>query len=312
MPQRNTNVDSLLFPVKLEPIYLQKDSTPIKGFQAIAGYPYSPDEKTVFTVVTNNYELISNESAISIANAVYRNVFKSISTADLEIFNLIYPRTKSFCHIDIIHKQYKVNVWEQEIYVPFIRITNSYNRTKKLTFELGFSRKLCDNGVIFEKETITFSYTHTKGILNIGLIEQQLGNSDRLLRLEKSFAGWMQQLQSYPVDDKYMLPLCAKIFNLQFDIETKDWERRKNETNRLVEFQQRMTYLKQKYSLDMGQTAYTVYNMATDYATHMTQTLYINQRQTQAGTWLSSFCEAVATKPFSMDTYLKGYESLVG
>ncbi|MFD2936157.1 DUF932 domain-containing protein [Spirosoma flavum] len=308
---RKTDLNTLLFPVALEPIYLAGATTPVDNFKAIAGFPHDLGYKTVFCVVTDNYQLLTNSDALTIAESVYRRVFKTVDMKAMEVFNLIYPETKSFCHIDIIDKNYEVNLWAEEVYLPFIRVTNSYNRTRKLIFELGFCRKLCDNGVIFEKETITFAYTHTKGLLNIDAIEKQLANDDRLSRLETSFIAWMQQLKNYPVADKYVLALCARIMEVHFDINNQDLKKRKKETDRAVLFQDDIERLKKKYWSEMGQTAYTVFNMATDYATHSTNTLHIDGQQARVGTWLGDFCKAAAAKPFSMDDYLNDYRYLL-
>lgn len=308
---RKTDLNTLLFPVALEPIYLADVTKPIDNFKAITGFPHDPSYKTVFCVVTDNYQLLTNADALTIAESVYGRVFNAVDMELMEVFNLIYPETKSFCHIDIIQKNYEVNLWAQEVYLPFIRVTNSYNRTRKLIFELGFCRKLCDNGVIFEKETITFAYTHTKGMLNIDAIEKQLANDDRMSRLQISFINWMQQLKNYPVADNYVLALCARIMGVKFDIETKNFERRKKETDRLVLFQKDIERLKTKYWSGMGPTAYAVFNMATDYATHATNTLHIDGQQARVGTWLGEFCKAAAAKPFSMDAYLSDYQYLL-
>jgi len=244
--KRKIDLSALLFPVALEPIYLAGTTTPINNFKAIAGFPHDPSYKTVYCVVTDNYQLLTNKDALTIAKSVYQRVFNTVDMESMDVFNLIYPETKSFCHIDIIDKNYEVNLGAKEVYLPFIRVTNSYNRTRKLIFELGFCRKLCDNGVIFEKETITFAYTHTKGLLNIDAIEKQLANDGRMSRLHNSFIEWMQQLKSYPVVDKYVLALCARIIDARFDIETKNFERRKKETDRLVLFQKDIERLKTK------------------------------------------------------------------
>ncbi len=309
--ERKTDISTLLFPIALEPIYLADSKPPIADFMAVAGFPDALSDKKVFCVVTDDYRLITNQQALGIADSVYKNVFSAVDTKEMEIFNLIYPGTKSFCHIDIVHKNYEVNVWAEEVYIPFIRVTNSYNRTRKLIFELGFCRKLCSNGVIFEKETITFSYTHTKGVLNIAAIERQLANDDRLKRLEDSFVAWMEQLKNHPIPDEYVLALCARIMNVKFDIETKDFKKRKTETDTLVKFQDAIEQLKKKYWPVMGSTAYAVFNMATDYATHSTNTLHIDGQQARVGTWLSEFCKEAAAKKFSLNTYLEDYEYLI-
>jgi len=61
----------------------------------------------------------------------------------------------------------------------------------------------------------------------------------------------------------------------------------------------------------MGPTAYAVFNIATDYATHSTNTLHIDKQQARVGTWLGEFCKATTAKTFSMDAYLSDYQYLL-
>jgi hypothetical protein len=157
---RDTDLSQILFPVEEKPIFFVNPK---------AGMKQIPNYKTIVNVTTNepisvvstDYRLISNQEALELGEKCFKQLFNEVDIDSMEIFNIITPKSKSFCHIDIIHNKYEVNIWEKEVWLPYIRITNSYNRLKPLRFDLGFCRKLCFNGVIFERNTISYKFYHT-------------------------------------------------------------------------------------------------------------------------------------------------------
>ena len=68
---RNTNIDEILFPVRFEPVFFKKQEVPINGFKAITGID-SKKKHIVFSVVSDNYELISNQQAFAIGKEIHR------------------------------------------------------------------------------------------------------------------------------------------------------------------------------------------------------------------------------------------------
>src|SRR5581483_6127736 len=155
---RNVDIQSLLFPVKENDVYVNNKR--IQGFKAITGI--LPEGERVFAVVSSNYKLITNDDALKMGKEIHKRLFKDANADTFDIFKIISPHTKSFCQIDIIDKNYKFNIWQKEIFVPFVRIHNSYNRSHSLQFDIGFCRKLCTNGVIFEQQIVKLKYAHTK------------------------------------------------------------------------------------------------------------------------------------------------------
>ncbi len=158
---RNTNIYEILFPVECKPVYLENNRYPIHAFQAVTG-KFEDGSETIFSIVSDNYYLITNNEAYEMGKEIHRRLFPDATSDSFEVFNVIAPLTKSYCHIDIIDKNYTLNIWAKEVYVPFVRIQNSYNRTMPLKFQIGFCRKLCNNGAIFDKDLVTISMTHTK------------------------------------------------------------------------------------------------------------------------------------------------------
>ncbi len=310
--ERNTNVHEILFRVGEEPVFVGTDKKPVGKFKAIVGFPLLDDyTREVYSIVSDDYQLVTNQDALDYAHEVYKQLFNTVNTDNFEVFHILYPKSKSYCHVDIIDKHHQVNVWKQEVYLPYIRMTNSYNKTFTLRFSLGFCRELCNNGIIFEKETIEVKIAHTKTAMNRFRLAEAVGGLDRLKKLEQTFTNWMHQLREYPVETKYVLPLCAKILNQSFNIKTKNWEKLEAESKRLHQFSRTINALTDRYVKEMGLTAYAVHNIATDYATNRVRPDQVNTYQRNAGKWLEEFCADINVPGFSLDTYLAGYQYML-
>ena len=113
--ERNTNIDELLFPVSFQPIFLENQKKRIQGFKAIIKNAGTAHESAV-SVVSDNYNLITNLEALNMGIEIHQRLFPNATTDSFEIFNIISPKTNSFCHIDIIDKNYEINIWKQETY----------------------------------------------------------------------------------------------------------------------------------------------------------------------------------------------------
>lgn len=107
-----------------------------------------------FSVVTDDYELVTNKEAYDRAADVMKKVFHATQMNDMECLNITMPKTRSFCHIDLIHKAADFSPWEKDKWTAFLGISNSYNRTRLLRFELGFCRWICLNGMVFGGKNI--------------------------------------------------------------------------------------------------------------------------------------------------------------
>jgi hypothetical protein len=146
------------FPVELRPLLMQSPGQPGRMTALDRHFAVADVERnTAFAVVTGDYELVTNASAFELADVVMKKVFHTTSMQDMVCLNVTMPKTRSFCHIDLIHRAGDFSPWEQDKWTAFLRISNSYNRTRLLRFELGFCRWVCMNGVIFGRKSIEFS-----------------------------------------------------------------------------------------------------------------------------------------------------------
>lgn len=315
--ERNTNLKEILFDVEQRPIYLDSKTerqadlfagnsqlkfAKIPRFRAIT----NAEDDYVFAVVAEGYKLITNKRAVEIGKQCFKSVFKSINDDEMEVFHITYPKTKSFCHIDFIHQGGGFEPFEGDKWVPFLRVTNSYNRTKLLRFDLGFCRWICTNGMIFGEKSITFKYTHTHGdVARTTVFDTNIGE---LKKLEAEFIENMHNLQRYHVPEKYMLPLVCRTFEIKASAE--DLERPK----RLIQLhavKNHVNDLTKQYFGELGQNGYAALNVLTDFAsrpaTYISPEAMVDQLQKRSGKWAEEFIGEIKDDKFRFETYLGDY-----
>lgn len=166
--------------------------------------------------------------------------------------------------------------FKSETMVPYIVVKNSYDKTAALSFDYGVSRLLCSNGMaIIAHEDRILSYRHNQKI-DIegirGLLMDRLQENINLI--ETAYArlnsdGGQQYLKGliegdYP--DKFKLDVLAKINPYA-----------KVESETIVDADGKHKTLKIT-SIDTPESAWAVYNIATDVASH-TLTSRIDQEK---------------------------------
>jgi len=278
---RNTDISTILFPVELRPVNYtlaasetaasvesgapaskKEENKSISQYKAVV----HSDSGAVFAVVSNRYELLHNSRALDLGKRAFVHLFPEASANDFIVYDIQLTKTGSACHIDLIHKSYSTEVWEQETWLPFLCVSNSYNRSRGLSFDFGFVRKLCSNGIIFRKETIQARFYHTKGRLEVDLKQDK--SFQKLKELEREFAAHMKRLRETTLNGKVLLPLSIFLLDLKFDFASQDESKREQEQSRLGEVVKMLGSLITKYVKDLGENAYTALNAATDLATH--------------------------------------------
>ena len=311
----NTDLKTVLFPVELRPVFL-RDEKPPKAVEhdtatAVAEYRAVPrflatvdlERNHTFAVVSESYRLVANAEAVRLGRQCFRQVFRQETVEGMEVYNIIMPKTRSFCHIDFIHRGHTIEPWGGDKWGPYLRITNSYNRTKPLRFDLGFCRWICTNGMIFGRENIILRYYHSKD--KIGLEDKFEINFGRLKDFEDRFVERMRNLKSYAVPRDHLLALVCKALGVK--VEPADLHDRKKR-KRLFDFRDRVVGLTQKYTSELGSNGYGILNIITDLASR--PSLYISQEsmvdplQKRCGDWVSSFLRAVQYPKFDYLKYL--------
>ncbi len=117
----------------------------------------------VFAMVTKNYELITNEQAMTIGHECFQTVFEQTDVSEMKIYNTVMSKNRSICHVDYVHPKAQYNnYFEKESWTPFLRITNSYNRTRQLQFHLGFCAEDLPQRRHLWQDSITFKRDHSR------------------------------------------------------------------------------------------------------------------------------------------------------
>lgn len=298
------------FPVELRPVFIETSGRGGDLFHA-AGYQALPRHQAVvdvenshaFAVVTEDYRLVTNQQAYDLAADALKQVFDFTSMADMACLNVTMPKSRSFCHIDLIHKGSDFEPWQQDRWVPFVRITNSYNRTRRLRFEIGFCRWICLNGLIFGGKSVEISFAHTKQLQDeMRRWHENLGD---IKLLEKLFVAKLHNLQRFHVPSRWMLPLACKVFDVRLSNDAPIKQRRADE---LVKFRQAITNLTKGYFKKMGEQGYAALNVLTDYASRPVGVIapetMIDGFQHKAGDWMDDFVQQIERRDFTFEAYL--------
>ncbi|MEN9306174.1 MAG: hypothetical protein RL173_106 [Fibrobacterota bacterium] len=288
------------FPVALEDVYRSS-----QGYKKLPRFMVLMDVKMerAFSVVTDEYDLVTNKQAWDMGAIVMQRVFHTLRMEDLACLNILMPKTRSFCHMDLIQLGTDFLPWEKDPWTAFLRVTNSYNRTRPLKFELGFCRSICMNGLIFGSKSIKYSRAHTRG--GKETIEDFEDNIGDIRALEMQLTKSLQQLRRYHVPASEMLALVCKVFDIK--AHRGDLENSKRRIKH-VEIGTHVRDLTDRYFSESGPHAYAALNVLTDFATRpkggLAPELAVHSHQHKAGNWMESFIEAIEDRDFSFESYL--------
>jgi len=295
------------FPVELRPLFMQgpensKDYNKLPRHFAVVDI----ERNHPFSVVTDDYKLVKNEKAYQDAEKVMKQVFQLTNLKDMECLNVTMPKTRSFCHIDLVHKSADFSPWEKDKWTAFLRITNSYNRTRLLRYELGFCRWICLNGMIFGQKSIEFSYAHTRR--GVDRIDRFVDNIGDIRKLEEQLTEKLHKLQRYYVPEDQMLAILCRAFDVRA---TREVFEKPKQAENLVAFREKGKELTKSYFSEMGPHGYAALNVLTDYATRpegvIAPEASMHSLQQKCGNWMDDFISAIQTPSFSFDNYLEGY-----
>ena len=306
---RKTDLRDVLFPVAMRLLHFLDDDhrpVPVESHRAVVNGTTGEH----LGVVGSGYRLVTNEEAVKFARQCASELFGA-AHANLEIFNIYTPPRPNFCRIDLIHKGYEVNVFRHEVYLPFLRLTNSYNARRALRFDIGYCRKLCLNGVIFESEVIEFRFPHSRERIPETLSFKM--GKERMEAVRKRFGARAERLLSYDVDAGVAVPLFFKAMGLPLPKSADDYRDRAEELFKPLKSSAES--LVQKYEDEMGANAYALFNALTDFASRPPGLRDLRRSehsmQTQAGRWLREFDELLqaSSKP-NLTEYLGEYGNI--
>ena len=304
--RQQVDLEEAFFPVVEEPINVDVFMGRPKR---IHGYKALVEQETgrVISVVSSKYRLLLNREAYEFADIIIQAVFEGKRLCDFECFNILMPKTKGSCRIDLIlpNDFNKLFGKESESWTPFVRISNSYNRSMPLKYEIGFCRWICKNGVIFGQLGITFSINHTELTIEYidMLIERAREKMGSIVSLWFEFEKKMNALKEISLPVSACLPIYCKAFDI--NIKEKLTEDQKD-ILRLKAKQ--IIYAGKEYFKDLGNNGYAMMNVLSDFASFpkwsSSPKNFVDGYQRRVGRWVDDFLAESKKDEFSLSKYI--------
>jgi hypothetical protein len=288
MEAKTVKLEELFFPVRAVPALAQLENKviPVSGKKVLV----NSDTNNPISIISSDYEICTNREAYE----------------KIEVFNIISPLTRSFCHIDLITPEKRFRVGNDE-FQPFVRVTNSYNRMFKLYFRIGVCRSICKNGVIFDEDSIEFSYNHVRGARKT--LDFKI-KTDAMKKILDRFKEDVEILMEHNCEGKYLFPMFRKA--LALNAKKEESEVQQNGQLRFDEVESSFFNLLGKYSAELGENYYALYNAITDIATRGFNderliSMRIHRRQARAGMWIREISDMLRNGKIDYSEYLRDY-----
>lgn len=307
-----TSVQNLLFDV---------DQVPVEAVVGTNGHTrriHIPGKKAlihqgtghVLGVVGRDYRVVTNREAVNLAQEVCGKAFPGLSSVEWEAKRASAPRTLSYAHIDLMHRTHVLNYLGSEIgpsdpYTPFLRVTNSFNGARALRFDIGFMRKHCSNGVIFEEKVATIKASHSKE----ALAQLQIEITGRSLpQMWDEFSKFLTTVRSISMTAGQSTLALKTVLHLP-DPKADDKLARKEALEALdADFSARLS----GYRQELGENAYAVFNTLTDIAARPPERPCFQQtRETiekRSGRWLKELARQSQTSGFDLNAWIPAWE----
>lgn len=231
--ESNNNIDQAFFPVHLCRLYWgevavhkdgirQEGSSPVEKVLcprhfAVVNMEYG----YVYRCVTDLYELVTNLEAVNVAEPIAKSVFRKETMLDFKNKNVsFWGMHAAQCNMTFWDEDDFIGTIDNDKWIPFVQIGNSYNSTAPLSYELGFRICNSDIQITFDEISIEVKDSHTKGILRT--LPEQLKKSIEQKKLydidifKREFIRKMNTLYNAYIGEKDILPLALKLFGWDF------------------------------------------------------------------------------------------------
>ena len=309
---RLTQLDDIMFPVQEHPLFVNLKTK--YGERSIS----VPDKKAlvnartnrVLGVVSRGYRLVTNAEALDWAYQCCITAFPETKPGEWQVDASDAPQTGGHCYIDLTHNTKALDFTlvqaanRPDVFGPFIRVTNSYNGLRALTFDIGYHRKVCKNGLILPQSIISFKFNHIQRDIKKEIAFEI--DKQKLAALKTGFNDYFSGLQKCTVPRDCFKPLLCGVLHIR---KPKDLDKRPES---LIEdwtvLNLQLQDLCEQYFRELGGNAYAAFNAITDFASNHPDNQCIhrerNSMQRLAGYWLSTFHQECRKDDFQISAYL--------
>lgn len=268
----------------------------------------------VLSTVSDRYTLVTNEEVFDLLRPVAQGFFGGGGLDDFECFNIHKPQSRASCRIDLTRKNPAANLFALkggDQWTPFIRMSNSYNRTSRLEIQIGYCRWICLNGVIFGNRSYAVALKHDElwlGDPSFGkrIAREALRALGGSASAQKDFADSVERLRELPMTWDQTEMLFWRVWGVQLPSGGfAGLPPRRRE--RLWTQRQRFAELAESYREELSDTAYAAFNVLTDFASYpdggQQHSVLTPSCQRKTGAWLSEILPLAAAPDFSFEGY---------
>lgn len=313
MIYENDNVDNglhaVMFPVRQVDVYAEIEPGKrhrIPGKKALI----NDDTCRVLSVVSDRYQVLNNRAALELARKCCIAAFPNTAPANWCVLSVEAPLTGGHCRIDLKHKgeiggyDWSFSKNEQDEFGPFIRVTNSYNRTSVFGIRFGLIRWACTNGMVDWHSSITIKVAHDENKM-VKSIEAKI-NEAKFRKVIADFRRVLKPLRHAQVPEERFRPLMLSVLQIRKpermpDTRESAWKCLEGHLDRVAS----------RYVSEMGTNGYALVNAITDVASHPPTKVggynFIRRErdglQRLAGIWLVDFSK-IAQQRQSFEEYL--------
>ena len=305
---RMTELKDAIFDVDTRPLFVKSGDRelPVRDSLAIVDVTTG----RVVSVVGRSYRLVSHKEALNLAFDCAAAAFPGMKTDQWQVVLVDAPSTGGTCFIDLAHNSALLDFTgvaaanKPEVYGPFVRVTNSYNRTRALSFDIGYYRKVCKNGLILRDSLIRFKMSHQRR--EIGETIKFEISQDKLKEQQQEFMAFLTKLQACEVPEKWITRFACDV--LGFRPPTVPEDKKESRWAAWRALVATVSATRDRYVKDLGENANYVLNVVTDIASQPPENLEVrrdrNSLQRRAGKWASDFSQVCDGKDFDLQSYL--------
>jgi len=171
-------------------------------------------------------------------------------------------------------------------------------------------RKLCSNGIIFDKKTVKVKYAHSKGQIPTEIT----ADISKLKTLEADFISHLLNLKRFYIDPAFVFPVLCKALKLNWNFDSESNQNLQKTLDQYANLKDLSKELTAIYMKKEGQNAYSTLNVITDIVSHQDKynnlpffSIRLTEYYHRISEWMREYTTLAETRDFDIKQYLGEY-----
>lgn len=300
--------DVFFFPVEKRSLFWQSGNIK-EGIKILPVRPkfyaiVDMERQWVFSTVTEDYQLITNEDAYNLGVEISQNIFHIENPTDLKCVYAVLSPNRAKCRMDLCRFTDFFQPLMNEGWFSFLSIENSYNKTKCLEYNIGFYNAEREYGFnlyglgIKTKNPHSFSWRAIKKSIYKELDKQRYN----IEWIEQNFYHKIQQLKNLSISKENILPMFCRVFGL-----TRTYLIRNSNSSFLKRIKSMIEGTANNMTELYGQNAYALLNVFAEFQYQYfipSSNAMLSGNSKSLGKWVDELIEASQKEDFSLSRFI--------